>query len=429
MTSKGGNAARRRLRTGEANEPAVRATREVHDASRMQRSSWAQALAVSLRFVPHALAAAVAVAVARGDLDAVWWIGGFFLLAPVVELVLGQEDGQRSPAGRCERLACRLSPWLWIPLQAAVLVAGIFAAAHVATPMAVVWPAVLTGLLCGIFGLTAAHELMHRRERGARAAAMLLLAFSGYAHFCVEHVRGHHRRVGTRDDGATARLGETIYVFLCRSIASGIVSAWRSERERLARYGLGAWSARNRVIAGWMLSTALCLFAAWAAGVAGVVFFATQAAVGIIILEVSNYVQHYGLTRREIESGVYARIEASHAWDCRFRLTNLLLLDLGRHSDHHLEPALAADQLKARSEAPRLPAGYFSLFAVTFLPPLWMVIMNRRARWARTRVGRMRVHTQTPLARRTSHSKHDHAGGTPDEDLLRGPPSRTDAMV
>jgi alkane 1-monooxygenase len=342
---------------------------------------------IAVRFVPHMLALVVVTSTLYHLPHPFGPVGWLFLTAPILESVLGEQRSRRTPS-HAERIACQLAPWLWLPLQAAVLVAGISIVRDAPDPVAAAWLAIPAGMLSGMFGLAAAHELMHRRERIAQSAAALLLVSCGYGHFLVEHVRGHHRRVGTLADPATARLGESVYAFLPRTLKGGLVSAWRLEAERLARSGRRVFDPRNRLIALGALSILLCAAAWLAAGLAGAVFFVVQGAVSAAILEVTNYIQHYGIVRREAVRGVRNPIAAVHAWDCAFRLTNLLLIDLGRHSDHHLRPARGADMLELRRDAPRLPAGYFTLFVLALLPPLWMQIINPRVMLVRKRIDR-----------------------------------------
>jgi alkane 1-monooxygenase len=363
---------------------------------------------IVLRYLPHGFAVGMVTTAFVGGAQAFGVVGWLFLIAPLVECILGEEPSSQRLPSPAERIAFQLSPWLWLPLQAAVVVAGIVSARDSPNLVAAAWVAIPIGMVSGMFGMAAAHELMHRGGYRARGAAAMLLAACAYSHFCVEHVRGHHRRVGTPADGATARLGEGIYRFLPRTLKAGLASAWRLEARRLTQSGRRAIDPRNRVIAGGVLSMVFGAAAVLAAGFAGAVFFLTQAAVSITILEVMNYIQHYGLVRRETMPGLPEPIDAVHAWDCRFRLTNLLLLDLGLHSDHHLRPAHTANELEARLDAPRLPAGYFTLFALALMPPLWMQIMDPRVQLLRMRIDRGLLHRRKlPNGREGFHAKQD----------------------
>lgn len=355
-----------------------------------QSSSAMNALQIAARFLPHALALLVVARTFAGLPYPFSPVGWLFLTVPIIESLLGEERRSRHRCGRAEHLACRFAPWLWLPLQAAVLFAGISILRDLPDPVVAFWLAIPVGMLSGMFGMSAAHELMHRQGRIARGAAALLLISCGYGHFLIEHVRGHHRRVGTPADAATARLGESVYAFLPRTVKGGVTSAWRFEADRLARHGRRAFDPRNQLIALGAVSVLLCASVALVAGFAGLVFLVVQSAVSVAILEIVNYIQHYGLVRRETQL-VRDPLTAAHAWDCRFRLTNLLLMDLGRHSDHHLRPIRRADQLGSRPDAPRMPAGYFTMCILALLPPLWALLIDPRAGLVRERLSRRLV--------------------------------------
>jgi alkane 1-monooxygenase len=354
-------------------------------------SKLAHAAAIAARFVPHAVAAVVVMRAFVGVPYPFWPVGWLFLAVPPLELLIGEDRRARRQPGRVERAACRLAPWLWLPLHAALLIAGISMLREMPDLTAAARLAIPVGMLSGMFGMAAAHEFMHARERASRGAAALLLASCGYGHFLIEHVSGHHRFVGTPADAATARLGESVYAFLPRTVVGGLRSAWRIEAERLSRLGRRVLGPRNRLLALGTLSLLLCALAGLVAGFAGTVFLVLQGAVSVASLEVMNYIQHYGLERREAAPGVRGPLTAALTWDCAFRLTNLLLLDLGYHSDHHLQAARRFDELEQRPDAPRMPAGYFTMFVLALLPPLWAQIMDPRAALVHAQVDRRQV--------------------------------------
>ena len=341
-------------------------------------SSIMQPYYLALRFLPHALALIVATSAFAGAAQPFALVGSFFLVAPFAETLLGESRGERHHVEWPERVATELLPWLWLPLQLALLVAGLYVIVRTPDLFSVWSVALAAGMLSGMFGMAMAHDLMHRRERAARVAAWLQLCAFGYGHFFVEHVYGHHRHAGTAADAATARLGESLYAFLPRSVFGGLRSAWRLEADRLRRNDVLPFGPQNRVlisIAVWLL---MCGVVAQIAGARGLLFFVAQGAVGVAILEVMNYVQHYGLQ--------VGRARNSQTWDCGFRLTNLLLCNLGRHADHHVRPVCKARRLENRRDAPHLPAGYFSMFIVALLPPLWSQIMDPRVLLVRERL-------------------------------------------
>lgn len=243
------------------------------------------------------------------------------------------------------------------------------------------------GILAGTVGINYAHELMHRQSRWARALADMLLAAVLYSHFRSEHLRVHHPYVGTPRDLVTARYGMGFHRHFLRVLAFGLPSAWRAERLALARKGRGAFHPANpfwryAALQGAMLAGAFTLAGPW-----GLALFLWQAFIAIWQLELVNYVEHYGLTRRHLGAGRYEPVAAHHAWNADHRVTNWLLINLQRHADHHLRPDREFPLLQtyAPTEAPRLPQGYPAMTALALIPPLWRRRMNPRVKAWRAR--------------------------------------------
>ena len=227
-------------------------------------------------------------------------------------------------------------------------------------------------------GINAAHELGHKRTRWEPWLARLALAPAAYGHFLVEHNRGHHARVATPEDPASARLGEAFWAFLPRSVLGGLRSAWHLERVRLARRGRAAWSPRNRTLQGWALTLLAFGAAGFAFGAQALPFLLVQALYGVSLLEVVNYIEHYGLLRRRSPDGQPERCTALHSWNSSHRVSNLLLFQLQRHSDHHAYPARRYQALRHVAEAPQLPSGYAAMLVLACVPPLWRRVMDPR---------------------------------------------------
>ena len=222
------------------------------------------------------------------------------------------------------------------------------------------------------------HELGHKKGAGERLLARLALAPSGYGHFAIEHVRGHHRDVATPEDSASSRLGESYYRFVAREIPGAFRRAWSIESARLQRRGESAWSRHNEI-----LQTAVITLALWAAlllwlGPLVVPFALIQGAFAYSLLSSANYVEHYGLLREKGPDGRYVRPQPRHSWNSNHLLSNLMLYQLQRHSDHHAHPTRRYQALRHFEEAPQLPSGYFGMFLVAFFPPLWFRVMDRR---------------------------------------------------
>jgi alkane 1-monooxygenase len=279
----------------------------------------------------------------------------------------------------------RAITWAWVPMQYAMIAWGAsVVASGDLTALALAGLTVSTGLIAGTVGITFAHELVHRPGTLELALGEILLASTSYTHFAIEHVYGHHRRVGTPEDPATAQLGESLYRFIPRCVGGSIASAWRFEVARLAKRTRPAWHPSNRLFRYALTQAALYALVWWTLGGAAALFVAAQAVVAFSLLETINYIEHYGLERAEIAPGRYERIAPWHSWNSSHRVSNWLLINLARHSDHHLAASKRYQLLEHVDAAPQLPAGYGTMFLVALVPPLWRKLMNPRARAARS---------------------------------------------
>ena len=235
--------------------------------------------------------------------------------------------------------------------------------------------AVVTGV-----SINTAHELGHKSNRLERFLAQLALAPTGYGHFCIEHNYGHHKRVATPEDPASSRYGESFWQFYPRTTWGGIVSGWRIETERLSRHGLPAWHWRNEILQSWAMTVVIwASLIAWL-GATIVPLLLIQAIYGSSMLEVVNYIEHYGLLRKKRPDGGYERCQPEHSWNSNRRVTNLFLYQLQRHADHHANPSRSYQSLRHFDTAPELPAGYATMLLIAYVPPLWFKIMNPRVK-------------------------------------------------
>ena len=314
----------------------------------------------------------------------VFWLWGVlfaFVLVPAADLLVGDD-----PSNPPEEIAAALQrdPWYrWIvlaylPVQYAVWAWSVwYVATHEMSLAAQLGFAVTVGIVVGV-GINAAHELGHKHEALEHWASKLALAPTLYGHFFVEHNWGHHRWVATPQDPASSRLGEGFYRFWPRTVLGSLRSAWRIESARLRRRGRRVLSPANRVLHAWSLSVLLWGAALLAAGPGLLPFLLVQAVVGFTLLEAVNYVEHYGLLRQRDASGRYERVRPRHSWNNNHVVTNLMLYQLQRHSDHHETPARRFAALRHVPEAPQLPAGYASMILLALLPPVWRRVMDPR---------------------------------------------------
>ena len=357
----------------------VMATREIDIVDRTDRRRYLWAVSLLLPMLPLASLAAWGL----GGGEAWMWLTPLVVygLVPVLDAWLG-EDSNNPPETMVPQLEQdRWYRWLtWLAVPAVWFTAA--AAAWVAVAGGLGWFGWL-GLAfsagwTSAAGINAGHELGHKKGTLEPWLARFALAPSLYGHFVVEHVRGHHRDVATPEDPASARFGESYYRFMRREIPGAFRRAWRLERERLARLGRGPLGVRNENLQAWVLSVAFWGGLVLLLGPAVLPFMVLQAVLAYSLLSAANYVEHYGLLRERQADGRYERPAPRHSWNSNRVVSNLLLYQLQRHSDHHAWPARRYQSLRHFEEAPQLPTGYFGMFLLALVPPLWRRVMDPR---------------------------------------------------
>lgn len=268
---------------------------------------------------------------------------------------------------------------LWLPLGVAATAWVLWwIATGDPTGLECVGIVVSLGAVNGAGGINAAHELMHRQGRLPKAVAEILLYGVCYPHFVVEHVLGHHRRVATPEDSAYSPIGQSLYPFVVSSAARSLISAWKLEGVRTAKRGVSPLSPRNRRLRYPLLQASVCAGIGLALGPLALGVFLGQSLVAIFLLETINYLEHYGLLRREIAPGRYERVRPEHSWNASQRVSNWLLFNLARHSDHHFLASRHYSELRHYDNVPQLPASYAAMILVAMVPPLWKRVMDPR---------------------------------------------------
>lgn len=238
------------------------------------------------------------------------------------------------------------------------------------------------GVLTGTIGINYSHELMHQKNKFERFLGDALLAMVLYSHFRSEHLLVHHRYVATPRDPVTAHYNEGFHRFYPRVLKQSLKSAFKAEAQMLARKELPWTNLRNPFFKYWALQGGFLLLALVLGGWSGVLLFLVQAGVAIWQLELVNYIEHYGLTRKHLGNGKYEHVQPRHSWNAAFKASNWLLINLQRHSDHHYKPDRRFPMLQTYgpNEAPQLPFGYPIMTMAAMCPPLWRRIMNPRVR-------------------------------------------------
>lgn len=320
--------------------------------------------------------------------------GGWFIallpaatwyLFTLLDAVLGTDTDNADPQTDDAKLTWyRAITLIWPPLQAITLFGALWYVTHTThLHWAEEWALFAAlGILSGTIGINYAHELMHQKPKSERWLADILLAMVLYSHFRSEHLLVHHRYIGTPRDPVTARHNEGFYRYFIRVLTSCPASAFRAEAAMQARKGASWTAPSNPFWRYWALQFGFLAFAFAIGGIWGLFLFSVQAFWAIFQLELVDYVEHYGLTRRHLGDGKYEHVLPRHSWNANHKASNWLLINLQRHSDHHYKPDRRFPLLQAHNEdaAPQLPHGYPVMTMAAMVPPLWRRVMNPRVR-------------------------------------------------
>lgn len=314
-----------------------------------------------------------------------WWLllplALNYAIAPVLDWLVG-EDENNPPEEVVMQLDrdryYRWLTWLVVPLHFVTLFGcAAYAGTADLSAFGFVSLAVIAGLVAGL-AINTGHELGHKNSAFEKALSSWVLAVPAYGHFRIEHNRGHHRDVATPGDPASARMGESIYRFALREVPEVFRRAWDEEKARLERRGKPAWHRENLILQSYAVSAAIALALVVAFGPGMLLFLLVHHAFAYWQLTSANYIEHYGLLRRRDENGRLERCRPHHSWNSNHILSNLVLFHLERHSDHHTHPLRRYQSLRHFDDVPRLPNGYFGMYLLAYVPPLWFRVMDPR---------------------------------------------------
>lgn len=305
-----------------------------------------------------------------------------FVAIPLLELCLRPSAANLSTAEEAIAKADPLYDWLLyliVPLQYAALYLFLQSLTDPqATATDLAGRTLVMGLLCGTFGINVGHELGHRVKPAEQTLARMLLLTSLYMHFFIEHNKGHHKRVATPDDPSSARYGEPLYLFYGRSIVQGIQSAWHIAVRDTAKKGYPAFSVHNELLRYLLLQAGFVTLVGWVWGNQGLLHFLGAAAMGILLLETVNYIEHYGLSRQPTGAGTWERTQPRHSWNSNHVIGRVMLFELSRHSDHHYLASRKYQVLRHHPDAPQMPTGYPGMMLLALVPPAWFAVMHPR---------------------------------------------------
>jgi alkane 1-monooxygenase len=303
-----------------------------------------------------------------------------FGIIPLAELFFQGSEKNLSQAE--EELARKdwkydLLVWSVVPIQFATMY---FFLQRISDPSLKMWEMagiiIAFGISCGILGINVAHELGHRSTTHEQLMSKMLLLTSLYMHFYIEHNRGHHKNVSTDEDPASARYGENIYAFYFRSVKDSWLSAWKIENERLKSANQNFISIHNQMLVFQVIQLFLLVAIIWFWNWKVMLCFVAAAAIGFLLLETVNYIEHYGLRRKKIGSERYERVMPTHSWNSNHPVGRIMLFELTRHSDHHYISSRKFQILRHLDESPQMPTGYPGMMVLSLFPPLWFKVMH-----------------------------------------------------
>ena len=305
----------------------------------------------------------------------------FYVIAPLLDWWMG-EDLSNPPESAVPALDADLYyRWVTFALVPVLWGAFVFSAWFVtqyALPVHGMVAMVLISGSVGGFCINLGHELGHKNTGLERWLAKIILAPTFYGHFYTEHNRGHHRDVATPLDPASSRMGESIYRFVLREMPGAFKRAWTLETTRLRRDKLPVWSLHNEILQPALITLLLWSALALWLGVQIVPFLLVASFWANFQLTSANYIEHYGLLRQERAPGKFEVCQPHHSWNSNHIFSNWALFHLQRHSDHHAHPLRRYQSLRHFDNLPRLPSGYFGMFTVAYIPPLWRHVMDER---------------------------------------------------
>jgi alkane 1-monooxygenase len=359
--------------------PTTSAPEPIASAPYRDRKRYAWLLSL---LIPTTVLVGPALMLITGQAWALWIpVVFFYTVVPLLDFVLG-EDRSNPPESAVPALdADPYYRWITYLLAPVLWLSFIFSAwfaTHTPLPLHG-WVALV--LICGSVGgfcINLGHELGHKNTALERALAKIVLAPSGYGHFYVEHNRGHHRDVATPADPASSRMGESIYRFVLREMPGAARRAWVLERTRLQQAGLPVLSWHNHIVQPALLTLALwsglVLWLGWTV----LTFLLVASFWANFQLTSANYIEHYGLLRQQRANGSFEPCQPHHSWNSNHIFSNWIVFHLQRHSDHHAHPLRRYQSLRHFENLPTLPSGYFGMFLVAYVPPLWRYVMDER---------------------------------------------------
>jgi len=319
-----------------------------------------------------------------------------FGAVPLVDLIVGEDSYNPTPE---EETALRNNWWFSFHLCAYVwaYVASLIAIAYYVgvesgfvgggpdklSTLALVGIGISLGTSSG-FGIGCIHELIHRPSFTELYHARIVLLFSNFNHFWIEHVWGHHKRVASDMDPASSGLNESLWTFIFKCWYYSFLSACRLEATFLKNKGRAWYDLNNRILYPFIVSLAIDYAIYVYLGPKALLLQIIQSVGTAFLTDNANYIEHYGLRRERLSDRVdewgwyndYERPGWMHAWNTGDRISNWMLFKIERHPDHHVNAGRPYQILRTFKESPTYPTGYAGMILLSWFPPLFFLVMN-----------------------------------------------------
>lgn len=309
-------------------------------------------------------------------------LGFAFVLIPIMELILPIDNRNYDEKTRAERLKNKLFNgllYLNIPIVYGALILCLYKITYANLSLIETIGMTLSlGIILGSNGINVAHELGHRSNTFEKILGKMLLIPSHYTHFFIEHNHGHHLHVATPQDPSTAKYNQNLYSFWIQTVTGTYRKAWQIQQKLNDTEQRSFFSLKHDMFWFALIQMGYLVLVFTFFGFNGLLLAVFAGIVGLLLLETINYIEHYGLKRNVLPSGRYERVSEKHSWNSNHTLGRIMLYELTRHSDHHYKSQKKYQILEYHDKSPQMPFGYPSSMVLSFFPPLWFAVMNKR---------------------------------------------------
>ena len=305
-----------------------------------------------------------------------------FIVLPILELVLPIDEKNYTEievAKRLKNILYDVLLYLNVPIVYGSILFALYKVTHVnLTIFEIIGITISLGIILGANGINVAHELGHRANLMERVLGKILLIPSHYTHFFIEHNHGHHLHVSTPEDPSTAKYNQNLYHFWYQTVTGTYSKAWQIQKKLNQVENRSWFSIKSDMFWFTIIQFSYLVLIYYFFGKTGFIVALFAGIVGFLLLETINYIEHYGLKRSQLASGRFERVSEKHSWNSNHILGRIILYELTRHSDHHFKSQKKYQILEYYDISPQMPYGYPTSMVLSFFPPLWFAVMNKR---------------------------------------------------